>query len=161
MANYRKGNHLEFYPTPTHIGDILVEEMSKVIQNPSEILEPCAGDGSLVDVILSEYKTSILKYDIEPRREDIVEGDYLKMGLEYKEGRICIMNPPFAKATKFIKKALTECDYVACITSVNTIFSLDWDKYDLASENILVMKKEKFGDATIDCAIMVLKNKIG
>ena len=159
MGNYREGNHKEFYPTPEDIGQFLVEEMKKIITEPVEILEPCAGKGDLIDAIKKHYDAPILSYDIEPRREDIIEANYLKTNIEYKKGRICIMNPPFAMATKFIKKSLEECDYCACITSVNTIFNIDYEKYWVASEHINVLKKRKFGDAIVDCAIMILKKK--
>jgi hypothetical protein len=159
MGNYREGNHREFYPTPMDIGEFLVKEIKKIINEPSEILEPCAGEGDLVDAILKHYKAPILKYDIEPRREDIIEMDYLKTKIEYKKGRICIMNPPFIKAIKFMRKSLEECDYCAMITSVNSIFNIDYDKYDVVSEDISIFRKRQFGDAKVDCAIMVIKKK--
>lgn len=88
----------------------------------------------------------IIAFDIlnEDKREDITECDFLKTKIEYKQGRICIMNPPFSKGLKFIYKVLESCDYCVCITSSNSFLNLNYDEYVL--DEIIHIKKCRFED---------------
>lgn len=62
-------------------------------------IEPCAGDGSLIDLMASRGLPArcVKAYDIAPQRADIVTKDCLTLQLEdVKDAHCFITNPPFA-----------------------------------------------------------------
>jgi len=163
MSNLNKENPLEKIYTPRHIIEYLDECLKEFYKEPpTEFLEPAAGDGQIINYLKEVYPhIPCLAYDIfnETGREDIIETDFLKTPLEYKRGRVTIMNPPFTKGTKFIYKCLEVSDYVIAITSASTFVSLDWDKIE--ADCIRVSKKTKFinFEKGTDIAILCLKKK--
>jgi hypothetical protein len=62
-----------------------------------EIIEPFAGQGDLIDWIDPDHKT--ISYDIEPKREDIIQRDTLLDPPDYSNSWI-ITNPPFLARNK-------------------------------------------------------------
>ena len=64
----------DFYPTPREAVEPLIPHLPKT----GLFSEPCAGDGQLINYIeeLSNLHC-YLAIDIEPRRDDIGEGDVL------------------------------------------------------------------------------------
>lgn len=130
MANINKENPHEKHYSP----DILIEEMFSILERNhhepiTEFLETSAGSGNIVNHFI-EKGVTYQAYDIfnETHREDITQLDYLKHKIEYKEGRVTIMNPPFNKGLKFLYKSLQESDYVVSIMSANSLLNLDYSK---------------------------------
>ncbi len=167
MSNKKKGS-LEKVYTPNKLTDFLVDIIKdKCDFNITEILEPSAGSGQMIDRLQHHYPdTNILAYDIfnETEREDITEADFLKLNkkkikdLEYKSGRITVMNPPFSKGLKFIYKSLEVSDMVFCITSSNSFMNLDYDKYIL--EELYFIKKAYFSNGNAyGINMMAIKKK--
>jgi len=163
MSNLNKENPLEKIYTPRHIIEYLDDCLKEFYKGDiTEFLEPAAGDGQILNYLSEVYvDIPVLAYDIfnETGREDIIEADFLKTPLEYKAGRVTIMNPPFTKGTRFIKRCLEVSDYVIAITSASTFVSLDWDTIE--ADCIRISKKTKFinYEKGTDIAILCLKNK--
>jgi len=159
MGNYRETNMREFIKTPDSLGNFMLELSKKHFNNVEEILEPCAGDGALVDIIEKHYNVPIIKLDIQPLRDDIKEFNFVKdiKKLEYKKNRLTIMNPPFAKSIKFIENALKKSDMLVTLCSSNTLFNLDWDKYDILE--VYYIKNQIFGELKLNIGLFVIKNK--
>jgi len=126
--NYKGEDRLEKFYTPTELTDALFKLKDKFCDvEITEYLENSAGGGSICDRFDKPY----IAFDIQPdeHRDDIKECDYLKEKIEYKKGRVAIINPPFQKGLRFLYKSLEECDWSFCILSQNSILNLDYIKY--------------------------------
>ena len=81
------------------------------------IIEPSAGDGAFLDALPADRRVGI---DINPRRPDLVERDFLRWLPEDPTQRILVVgNPPFgqraALAIRFLVHAATFADVIAFI----------------------------------------------
>ena len=83
----------DFYPTPKEAIEPLIPHLPKM----GLFAEPCAGDGRLIDCIekLSNLHC-YLAIDIEPRRDDVGEGNVLTV--DVNECDLTITNPPWDRA---------------------------------------------------------------
>jgi len=159
MGNYLGEDRLEHHETPHQ----LIEELFSILERfykeeITEYLESCAGKGRIVDYFNKPY----LAYDIEKYtdRKDIKITNYLKEKIEYKKGRVAVINPPFNKGLKFVYKALEECDYVVCILSQNSILNLDYTKYWV--DEIQLWRNYQFENTKVSVSLMgVRKRKEG
>ena len=153
MSNKKAGD-LEQIFTPNKLTDYLIDNFIKD-RNITEIIEPTAGSGMMLDRIKERFsgiKTIAFEIDSGQTngREDIwVENFmdkklYKKYDLEYKKGRIAIMNPPFSKAIKMMYKCLEICDIVYCIAGQGMFLNLDYEKYVV--DDIHYIKKATFAD---------------
>ena len=115
MTTQRKDIGLEQFYTKQERVEELTALISSLV-NPSEIIEPSAGDG----VWFHQGNISIdYAYDLEPKHPAVIKQDFLSLDLPYKEGRLFIGNPPFGRraslAIKFINKCASTGDYIAFI----------------------------------------------
>jgi len=122
-----KNIELDKFYTPIETAERCVELMLNTITNRlfvTEYLEPSAGCGNFSNII----KGSIA-YDIKPQAEGIIEADFLKLDLPYKEGRLIFGNPPFGDrnnlARSFYKKATELCDAIAFILPISQLDNSD------------------------------------
>ena len=153
MPNFKGDDRAEAHFTPSW----LIQELMDVLHRNyngeiTEFLEPSAGDGRLIDAF---GDTPYIAYDINPLGNDIVEADYLKTEIEYKEGRVCVMNPPFAKGLKFVYKSLRECDYVVAIMSASSLLNLDYTKYH--ADEIQYIHNVDFGSCKVNISVMAIR----
>ena len=128
MPNYKGEDRLEKHYTTEDLLDKLFEMKDRLIDfEITEYLENSAGGGSICDRFDKPY----IAFDIQPEegRDDIKQCNYLKEKIEYKKGRVSIINPPFANGLKFVYKALEESDYCISILSHNSLLNIDYDKY--------------------------------
>jgi len=98
----------------------LADRLSDYIKNQDwfksidRIIEPSAGTGSF-----SRNFEYCLAYDLDPKIDGIIQGDFLKQPLDYVDNTLTIGNPPFGKngrlAMLFIKRCCEISDYVAFI----------------------------------------------
>ena len=151
MSNYKGNDRLEKYYTP----DYLIEEMFKIKDkyvkfDITEFLENSAGGGAICD----RFDKTYIAYDIlpEPGRTDIKQCNYLKEKIEYKKGRVAIINPPFIQGVRFLYKALEESDYVVSILSQNSLLNIDYNKVKF--DEIQLRKNCKFGDTKVNIIII-------
>jgi hypothetical protein len=84
----------DFYPTPLHAMLPLLDHLP----DRSRFIEPCAGDGRLVDMLEAAGHACAARYDIEPRRKDITTLDALSTRVT-NEADFIITNPPWARET--------------------------------------------------------------
>jgi len=162
MGNYKGEDRLEKHYTTEYLCKYMDTEVLKKYYKGSisEFLENSAGSGLLVDYLKSEYNLPVLAFDIknETNREDIKECNYLKEKIEYKNGRVAFINPPFNKGLKFLYKSLEECDYCVAILSVSSFLSIDYDKYDV--HTIDIFKNYNFGTCKTTICIIGIKKKL-
>ena len=113
---------LDKYYTPFYIAERCYKKVIEIIGKEyiTDIIEPSAGAGVFLDL-----DNRIKGYDIKPEREDIIEQDYLKLDISYKEGRLILGNPPYGRclnlALKFFKKSVEIGDYIAFILPVSQL----------------------------------------
>ena len=124
----------QFYTNPS-ISKYCVNELFKKIHtlvdmNSAIFLEPSAGEGAFIDALTYNgvSESNIICTDIEPKRKDIVECDFLKIDgnfLNLTKPRcnyITIGNPPFGKRSKlaidFFNHASNFSDTIAFIVPV-------------------------------------------
>lgn len=112
-------NILDQYFTKKHIAEKLFEKTKNIISQYEEIekytwLEPSVGEGCFYDLLPKNKKIGV---DIDPKRKDVIKGDYLKYKLPDKP-LIIIGNPPFGHrgviALEFINHS-KEADFVCFI----------------------------------------------
>lgn len=122
-----KNIELDKFYTPIATAERCVELMLNIITNRlfvTEYLEPSAGCGNFSNLI----KGSVA-YDIKPEAEGIIEADFLKLDLPYKEGRLIFGNPPFGDrnnlARSFYKKAIRIADAIAFILPISQLNNRD------------------------------------
>lgn len=82
----------DFYPTPVEA----VRPLLRHLPAHSSFVEPCAGNGALVDHLEAAGHICIRASDIEPRRVDIRKEDALNLQGEI-HASFYITNPPWAR----------------------------------------------------------------
>ena len=114
----------QFYTKP-----LVAEECLEILQKYPElfsdciILEPSAGTGAFLEAFkkIGIEDERILAYDIEPKHEKVIQGDFLKTSLK-NVPMIAVGNPPFWKRAKlaidFFNKCALSCDTIAFIVPV-------------------------------------------
>jgi hypothetical protein len=121
------------YFTPIELSKRLIDKTLEFIgiENITEIIEPCAGNGSFSKQILN-----CIAYDIDSKDKTITQQDFLTLKLEYKKGRLFITNPPFGPqnflSVKFYSKCCDGGDYIAFIQPISQYSnSFQLYKFDL------------------------------
>jgi hypothetical protein len=85
----------DFYPTPAEAVGPLLQHLS-----PGTLfVEPCAGNGALVDHLVEAGHHCLMALDIEPRRDDVLEWDARRLGelQSVPAGGSIITNPPWSR----------------------------------------------------------------
>ena len=156
MSNYKGEDRLEKFYTPKELIDELFIIKDKYCDvQITEYLENSAGGGAICDRFDRQY----IAFDIHPEegRDDIKQCDYLKEKIDYKPGRVAIINPPFQKGLKFVYKALKECDWVFAILSQNSLLNLDYSK--VWAEEIQLWRKYDFGGTKVGVILVAMRNR--
>lgn len=112
----------QFFTNPK-ISDKLIEILFNIFpsSNDSFFIEPSAGSGNFVDSLIKKGISirRIKAFDIDKRREFVIEANYLAENIKFKKNRITIGNPPFGQkaslAIQFLNKSLKESSIVAFI----------------------------------------------
>lgn len=90
-----KTNPSDFWPTPPSAVLPLVPHLTlDTLKNA--FIEPCAGDGALVDALVAQGLECVLASDIAPRHTSIIQKDAAKMRLVSAIYPI-VTNPPWAR----------------------------------------------------------------
>lgn len=157
--SYQQSNkrELEKFYTPDNLIKIMFELKDKYADfEISEYLENSAGSWN----IIKHFDKPYIAFDIKPEPDseeyNIEECNYLKHHIDYKKGRVAMINPPFNRGLSFLYKALKECDYVVAMLSPNIIFSLDYERLHI--DEIQIWKKIKFDIKYIDICIIACRN---
>lgn len=92
--------------------------LKHITDKNANILEPSAGDGSFSDYFI-ENNYNIDSYDIEPKKNYIMQENFLKLDTTDFKNMHTIGNPPFGRqsslAKQFIKKCATFSDSISFI----------------------------------------------
>jgi hypothetical protein len=107
----------DFYRTP----EKAVLPLLPFIENLKLYIEPCAGDGALIDILSKFDKKCCVATDIEPQREDIQKFDIFSY---YNFKCDIITNPPWDR--KILHPILTKI--INNKTDINCwmLFDADW-----------------------------------
>ena len=111
--------YLDKFYTNNKTAESLLDILTKYTDLTGKtVLEPAAGDGSLIKPLLLSPETLVYAYDISPDVSYIREADFLR--LPTRDVDIVIANPPFGKnsslAIKFFNRcALWNPEYMAMI----------------------------------------------
>lgn len=146
------------YYTPRDLAEYCVNKTKEVIGagNISEWLEPSGGNGVFLDFL----PDGSYSCDIEPEDGRIIKQDYLKLVMEYKNGRCIIGNPPFGRANsgikKFFKKSIQLCDYISFILPISQLNNNnELYQFDLIYSEDL--GKKYYTDRDIHCCLNIYK----
>lgn len=95
-----------------HLGQFYTKNYNYILQNINipgtikQIIEPFAGEGDLIDYINETKNTYTVKmYDIDPKKEGIIQRDTLLNPPEYKD-QFIITNPPYLARNKSENKEI-------------------------------------------------------
>ena len=147
------------YYTPTELASRLIETTFRVlvengIQDITDVIEPSAGNGSFSNQI------KCTAYDIEPECDGIIKADFLEESIEYKQGRLCIGNPPFGNSNSLSIKFYNKCceigDYVAFVQPISQYNNnLQMYRFDLIySEDLGIIS---YSDRELHCCFNIYK----
>lgn len=150
------------YYTPKNLAKQLIEKTITVLVNNgvsdiTDIIEPSAGNGAFSSQI------KCIAYDIEPECNNIIKADFLQENISYKQGRLCIGNPPFGTnnslSIKFYKKCCEIGDYIAFIQPISQLNNnLQMYEFDLIySEDLGLIK---YSDRELHCCFNIYKRPL-
>lgn len=111
---------LDKFYTKKEIALLCYEEYKKLVPANSFFIEPSAGSGSFLDIIVEDK----LGFDIAPEKTEIIKLDFLKddISIYLKENSIFLGNPPFGKKSKlaieFLNKCLDNSNFVGFIVPI-------------------------------------------
>jgi hypothetical protein len=83
----------DWYPTPESAASRLLPHLAPA----TTFIEPCAGDGRLVDWLQAAGHKCLSAFDINPRRPDIVQLNAMDWEGGLSLGTMIITNPPYAR----------------------------------------------------------------
>ena len=111
----------DYYPTPIEAVEPLIDHLPYSF----DYVEPCAGDGRLIqhiDLLTEGHGECILASDIEPKAKGINQVDALEIDFGgYGVVDLCITNPPWER--KFLHPFL---DHWIGICPTWLLFDADW-----------------------------------
>lgn len=119
---------LDQYYTPYETMKYCVDKTLEILKEYKidSFLEPSAGEGIFNDYLI-EKGYDIIAFDIEPRKDNIIQTDFLTYDIEYKENRCVIGNPPYGirlnMAQKFYKKSVEIADYISFILPISQLWN--------------------------------------
>ncbi|MDD3875430.1 MAG: DUF4942 domain-containing protein [Bacteroidales bacterium] len=98
----------EFYPTPTHVLDLMQIDCTNKI-----VLEPSAGKGDMVDYLIANQAKQVIAFEKHPDLNKIVATKCIMLGYDFFDCTpeqishidLIVMNPPFSNADKHILHA--------------------------------------------------------
>lgn len=137
MSKTRKGNRksgADNYPTPVWPIERFLEEWPDLLEVGKKWLEPCIGDGVIVDVV-NRFKggvewTACDIRDVRPALRkrgfagELFIGDFFELDrfnpeTHRKEFDVAILNPPFRLGMEFIKACLRMCHVTVLLQRIN------------------------------------------
>ncbi len=110
----------DFYATPSWCTRAILPVLSRLIGQtfcePDRIIDPCCGDGAILDVVAEVYPTAFrCGVEIDPvraakaaSRHNVVAADALGPLRWTGNGDLVLTNPPFSLAMEFVQRAIKE-----------------------------------------------------
>lgn len=130
--------HLDQYYTPTNVAKYCIDTTLDVLGEHNyevdHLIEPSSGSGSFSDILLTEgYDVTAI--DLEPKKDYMLQGDFLTHPFEYSPKTLIIGNPPYGTrlslAKQFYRRSVEISDYISFILPIsqlnNTKFLYEFD----------------------------------
>lgn len=142
------------YYTASTVAKMCIDKTYAIIGKDkiTEVIEPCAGNGSFSNLIENS-----ISYDIEPAAEGIIQQDFLKLKKQYKTGRLIIGALPLQSVTLcrwFIKKAYNIADYASFIMPLNQLNISGFSSgFDLTHSERIGLTE--FSDRYVHCCLNI------
>lgn len=109
----------DYYPTPI---EAALPLGTHLLPYGKTFIEPCAGDGRLIDHLTSFGMKCVGAYDIEPKRDDIIKKDSLTLDYEdVSAADYIITNPPWDR--DLLHKMITK---FSLMKPTWLLFDADW-----------------------------------
>jgi len=121
----------DFYPTPAEAVKPLLAHIGRV-----RFVEPCAGDGALIDHLTSAGLTCVDAFDIFPKRHDVRLEDALHAGTSLMDGDYIITNPPWDR--KILHPMI---EHFSQLRPTWLLFDADWMHTRQSAELMRLCKK--------------------
>ena len=104
--------YLDYYRTPEWVTRPLYQEIWPHLSKTGTILDPCAGDGVLVEPVAPRNR--VMCIDIDKEKVKILaskgfhtlQDDFRKTGYRTTDTTLIIGNPPFSQAQAFVQACL-------------------------------------------------------
>ena len=123
----------DFYPTPYKATIPLI----KLIGSDFTFVEPCAGDGRLIDHLQSHGAECLAAYDSEPRRDDIIFKDAREFHfMDLYGADYIITNPPWTRTKKSGYLLHTLIEVFANLNPTWLLFDSGWAN-NISSSDLL------------------------
>lgn len=106
----------DFYPTPLEA----VKPLLPHLPSAFTYIEPCAGDGALIDHLDGVGGFALVKADIEPQRDDISDNDAMELQ-HGKDADYIITNPPWDR--KILHPMI---EHFSALRPTWLLFDADW-----------------------------------
>jgi methylase of polypeptide subunit release factors len=123
---------LEWYPTPGYVTDVLLRHLRLPKRRSLSLLDPCSGDGAIVDVIDATRGSRDVwtTFDIRPeargaRTGTHYTGDMLELLVRLASDTttarwdLGVSNPPFTQASQLVELLVPRCDRTALLLGVD------------------------------------------
>lgn len=120
----------DFYPTPPEAVDPLLPHLKL----NTHFIEPCAGDGALIDALVAAGHTCVHAADIEPQRSDIQVAPW--QATPVIAGAVIVTNPPWRR--DILHPMICELSRRARLW---LLFDADWSHTRQASEYLSICSK--------------------
>ena len=104
------------YFTPPEFADLYAKEVVKVFGKNAMYLEPTAGSGVFVDALVKcgVPLENITAFDLDPKREDIIQKDVFELTGKVVIGKVVIGNLPYGKGGSFAIKIMNHLCEQGC-----------------------------------------------
>lgn len=106
----------DFYPTDPSLTRVMIQRWG--IPKGSRVLEPCAGDGAIADV-LRNHGCVVTTNDIDSRWQCDTTRDFIHPDFQWPEYDLVVTNPPFQVAAEVVRQALRFAPRVIMLLRLN------------------------------------------
>lgn len=106
----------DFYPTPIEAVRPLISHVGRVT-----FIEPCAGDGAMIDHLTAAGLTCNAAFDIHPKRHDVRMKDALSAKSSLCHASCIITNPPWNR--KILHPMI---EHFSALRPTWLLFDADW-----------------------------------
>lgn len=126
-------NPRDYYITPFEATLPLIAFLKEFNLPVSNYIEPCAGNGALVDHLKRHGLVCQYASDIEPQRRDINKFNIFDMTAQMMNGNVIITNPPWDR--KLLHSMIEHCMTVLKVEAF-LLFDSDWKETKQAVDYI-------------------------
>lgn len=138
----------DFYATPEWCTEAIMRQL--VVPEGSSVLEPCAGDGAIWDVLERFFHEANMNWFEIERGQDFLNGLHGNERYDF-----VVTNPPFSLAQEFIEKSLDLANCVIMLLRLNFLASSKrkefWERHPPTAIHVLTKRPSFTGNGTDAC----------